>query len=127
MIHSRSLTPEVSLKRLFLCVQIVYPILPMSVMHLVSKYGHYERTVTGGLCGKLMATEKGKKDRTAASVTTGVRLQALGGFRCSCGPNDDGRHMTMTPHPSAPLSSPSHAFVGRERVLLQAGRPNFNR
>jgi len=69
--------------RLFLCTQIVYPILPMSVMHLVSKYGHYEGTVTGGPCGKLMATEKGKKDRTAAPVTTRFRLQALGGFRCS--------------------------------------------
>ncbi|TRY58202.1 hypothetical protein DNTS_017413 [Danionella cerebrum] len=57
----------------------------MSLLHLVSKYGHYEGTVTGGLCGKLMATEKGKKDGPAASVSTGVRLQALrglGDLRC---------------------------------------------
>lgn len=52
-------------------VQLVYAILTTSVMHLVSKYGHYERAVTGGLCAKLMADREGqKKVRTAASVST---------------------------------------------------------
>lgn len=36
-------------------------ILPLPVIHLVSKYGHYEGTVAWSLCGKLMADRKGQK------------------------------------------------------------------
>ena len=51
----------VAVMHMLLCTQVVYSILPMSVMHLVSKYGHYEGAVTSGLCGKLMANREGKK------------------------------------------------------------------
>lgn len=36
-------------------------ILPLPVIHLVSKYGHYEGAVTWSLCGKLMADREGQK------------------------------------------------------------------
>lgn len=36
-------------------------ILPLPVIHLVSKYGHYEETVAWSLHGKLMADRKGQK------------------------------------------------------------------
>lgn len=41
-------------------LEIVAILLP-PVIHLVSKYGHYEGTVAWGLCGKLMADRKGQK------------------------------------------------------------------
>lgn len=39
----------------------IIAILPPPVIHLVSKYGHYEGTVAWSLCGKLMADRKGQK------------------------------------------------------------------
>lgn len=39
----------------------IVAILPLPVIHLVSKYGHYEGTVAWSLCGKLMADRKGQK------------------------------------------------------------------
>lgn len=39
----------------------IIAILPLPVIHLVSKYGHYEGTVARSLCGKLMADRKGQK------------------------------------------------------------------
>lgn len=39
----------------------IIAILPLPVIHLVSKFGHYEGTVAWSLCGKLMADRKGQK------------------------------------------------------------------
>lgn len=58
-----SLYKGVVVMHMLLCTQVAYSILPMSVMHLVSKYGHYEGAVTSGLCGKLMANREGQKRR----------------------------------------------------------------
>lgn len=42
----------------------------LALVHLVSKYGHYEGTVTWRLGGKLMADREGQKDGTDGAVTT---------------------------------------------------------
>lgn len=63
---------------------------------------------------------------TTPNPTNSPLLPSLSAVSRITQPNDDGRHMTMTLHPTALLSSPLHAFVGRECVLLQAGHPNFN-
>lgn len=59
-----SLMPGLAVRaHIVLRPQLVYAILTVSVMHLVSKYGHYERAVTGGLCVKLMADREGQKSQ----------------------------------------------------------------
>ena len=50
---------------MLLWTQVVYSILPMSFLHLVSKYGHYEGAVTGGLCGKWMTDREGQERRAS--------------------------------------------------------------
>lgn len=46
------------------------PTLLKRVLHLMSKYGHYEGAVTESPCGKLMANYRGQSVRTDGSVTT---------------------------------------------------------
>lgn len=79
-------------ERVSSCVQLVYAILTASVMHLVSKYGHYERAVTGGLCAKLMADREGQKSQNS----------------CLC--HHPGKRPLHLLH-QARLSHPKHVFL----------------
>jgi len=61
----------------------IVAILPLPVIHLVSKYGHYEGTVAWSLCGKLMADRKGQK-RQDRWLCHHHQPDAMGELQCLC-------------------------------------------